>query len=90
MINMEKALLDVLHEEKELIKEIAVLEATVKDISDLRVHLLMNGPDCELKVTEIKRLQNEIDDKNNRKFDCKRRLEEARRSIASYFNYISR
>lgn len=32
---MEKALLDLLFEEKDLIKEIAILEDTVKDVSDL-------------------------------------------------------
>lgn len=86
---MEKPLLDILFEEKDLIKEIAILEDTVKDVSDLRIHLLMNCPDCEMKVREIKRLQNEIDDMNNRKFDCKRELDEVRRSIAGYFKYVT-
>lgn len=87
---MEKPLIDILTEEKDLVKEIAILEATVKDVSDLRIHILMNYPDCDLKVQEIKRLQNEIDEMNNRKFDCKQRLEEVRRSIAGYFKYITK
>ena len=87
---MEKALIDILVEEKELIKEIARLEDTVKRTSERRIFLLMNTMDLDLDKPYIKHLQREIDDMNNQKFDCKRKLEEVRRSIAGYFNYVTK
>lgn len=86
---MEKALIDILLEEKELIKEIAVLEDTVKRTSERRIFILMNTTDLDLDKQYIKHLQREIDAMNNRKFDCKQQLEEVRRSIAGYFKYIT-
>ena len=86
---MEKALIDFLVEEKELIREIASLEDKVKCTSDRRIFLLMNSTDLELDKHYIKHLQNNIDDLNNRKFDCKRNLEDVRRSIAGYLNYLN-
>lgn len=86
---MEKALLDFLMEEKELIEEIARLEGMVKRTSERRIFILMNSIDIEVDKQYIKHLQNEIDEMNNRKFDCKRKLEEVRRSIAGYFRYMS-
>lgn len=86
---MERALIDFLVEEKELIEEIARLEDNVKSTTEWRIFLLMNSPDCEPKIREIKKLQNDIDDMNDRKFDCKRKLEEVRLSIAGYLNYLN-
>ena len=86
---MEKALIDFLVEEKDLIREIARLEDRVKSTSEWRIFLLMNSPDCELKRQDIRQLQHDIDELNNQKFDCKRKLEEVRRSIAGYLNYLT-
>ena len=86
---MEKALIDILLEEKELIKEIANLEDKVKRTSDQRIFLLMNSMELDLDKQYIKHLQNNIDEMNNQKFDCKRKLEEVRRSIAGYIEHLA-
>lgn len=86
---MEKALLDFLTEERGLIHEIARLEELVEHRSKRRIFLLMNSTDLELDKQYIKHLQNDIDELNNKKFDRKKELEEVRRSIAGYINYLT-
>lgn len=87
---MDKAFIDILLEEKELIGEISRLEDKIERSSKWRIFLLMNNTDLELDKSDIKRLQNEIDDLNNQKFDCKRKLEEVRRDITDYFKHMAR
>lgn len=85
---MKKSLLDFLTEEQGLIHEIARFEELVERTSKQRIFLLMNSTDLDLDKQYIKHLQNEIDELNNQKFDRKRKLEEVRRSISGYLNYL--
>lgn len=86
---MEKALIDFLTEERGLIHEIARLEELIEYTSKRRIFLLMNSTDLEVDKQYIKHLQNDIDELNNQKFDCKRKLEDVRRSIAGYLKYLN-
>lgn len=87
---MEKSLLDFLTEEQGLVREIDRLEQLAERTSKQRIFLLMNSADLEVDKQYIKQLQNDIDELNNRKFDCKRKLEEVRRSIAGYIKYLNK
>lgn len=88
---MEKCLLDILEEERDLIREIDTKNIAVRLISDRRVELLMRftcEADYEYERHYLAHLQEEIDRKNEEKFELQRKLAITRRELASYIKAL--
>lgn len=87
---MEKCLLDILKEERDLIREIDRLTDHIRLISDRRVELLMRftcEADYEDERSYLAHLQEEIDRKNTEKFELQEKLVSVRRELAGYIKH---
>lgn len=87
---MEKCLLDILEEERNLIQHIDMLSDHIKSTSDRRIELLMRDM-CELDL-EYERhylayLQGDIDRMNEEKLTYQKRLVTIRRELADYIKH---
>lgn len=87
---MEKCLLDILEEERDLVQQIDVLNDLIKKQSDRRVELLMRFTcegDYEDERSYLAYLQNDIDRLNAEKFKLQAKLVGVRRELAGYIKH---
>lgn len=86
---MTKALIDILVEEQELVREIDDVSRSIEEISDHRISVLMNYDDLTHTIlsTYIRHLQTEIDRLNAEKFEFQAKLVGIRRELADYIKY---
>jgi len=85
---MERSLIDLLEDEKDLVDSIHDMQQRVKSTSDYRISILMNCPDCDARTKDLARLQIEIDNTNNSISDYKMALEDVRKKLSSYIKKL--
>ena len=87
---MGKCLLDILEEERSLVRDINILSDRIKIISDRRVELLMSftsDKEYEYERHYLAHLQDDIDRNNAEKLKLQAKLAVTRRELANYIKY---
>lgn len=83
-----RALLDILVEEKSIVKDIADIELAIGFTQDSRAHVLETGPSCYARRQHIKELDSELSQLGERKLDCEKRLKDIRNEIVEYLEFL--
>lgn len=83
-----RALLDILVEEKSIVKEIDDINLAIGFTKDSREHVIENGLSSYARRQHIKELDNELSQLGARKLDCEKHLKDIRNEIVEYLEYL--
>lgn len=81
-----RALLDILYDERNLVREIEQVEDTIESRTVWRERLREIGPDCQAKYEDLAIMLAEIERLRIRKYECEDKLRAIRREIASHIS----
>lgn len=83
-----KALLDILVEEKAIIKDIEEVVLAIGFTQEKREYVVENGPCTEVRRQLIKDCDDEIEQLEKQKIEYESRLKDIRNEIVDYLDFI--
>lgn len=86
---MEKALLDILLEERCAVKDVNKVQYDIEYKREYREHIIAHFPDCDAKTRDIERIDDELVQLAGRKLKHESTLVGIRRELAGYINYLT-
>lgn len=84
-----KALLDILNEEKNIVRQINRFDSAIESRYELFEHIRRIGPDCDAKERDLERLVIEIDILKNNRNEYQELLRGIQQVRAGYLHYLS-
>ena len=84
-----KALLDILNEEKVVVRQINRLDSDIKSRGEYLEHIRRAHPDCEAKERDIERMIIEIDILKSERSKQQETLQGVQHELAGYLAYLT-